>query len=323
METTQSISVNKGQNVGMASKSLLTINQLDRDDIENILETALAFEEVSTRDVKKVPALRGKTVVNLFYEPSTRTRTSFELAAKRLSADVINVATSSSAVAKGESLKDTAKTLQAMGVDAVVVRHSCAGAPLLISKWVEASVINAGDGAHEHPTQALLDMYTIRKHKHRVEGLNIILVGDIAHSRVARSNILAMTKMGAKVTVVAPPTLIPVDIEKLGCEVSYDLDKEITQADVIYLLRMQKERQTEQFLPSIREYAIRYSLTRDRLARAKEDVVVMHPGPMNRGVEIASEAADAVEDIIAEQVTSGISVRMAVLYLLLGGAQIA
>lgn len=307
--------------MGLATKSLLTINQLDREDIELILNTANAFEEVSTREIKKVPALRGKTVVNLFYEPSTRTRTSFELAAKRLSADVINIATSTSAVAKGESLKDTAKTLQAMGVDAVVIRHSCPGSPLLLSKWVNASVINAGDGAHEHPTQALLDLFTIRKHKHALDGVNAIIVGDIFHSRVARSNIQAMVKMGANVTLVAPPTLLPKDIESLGARISYDLDSEIQEADVIYLLRMQLERQEEQFFPSIHEYSDRYCLTKDRLSKAKPDVLVMHPGPMNRGVEIESEVADAAEKIITEQVTSGIAIRMSVLYLLLGGAE--
>lgn len=322
MAKTPLLSTNKESAVKLTGISLLGINQLERADIEQILATASAFEEVSTREIKKVPALRGKTVVNLFYEPSTRTRTSFELAAKRLSADVINIATASSAVAKGESLKDTAKTMEAMGVDAIVIRHSCSGAPLMLSRWIEASIINAGDGAHEHPTQALLDLYTIRKHKEIIDGLNIIIVGDIYHSRVARSNIQAMVKMGASVTVVAPPTLIPPEIESLGARVAYELDPLLPEADVVYMLRMQLERQQQQFFPTIREYSERYCLTPQRHARLKTDALIMHPGPMNRGVEISSEVADLAEEVITEQVTGGIAVRMAVLYLVLGGAEL-
>lgn len=309
--------------MGLKSKDLLGIAQLSRDEIELILDTAKSFEEISTRAIKKVPTLRGRTIVNLFYEPSTRTRTSFELAGKRLSADVINISSNTSAIVKGESLKDTAKTLEAMGVDLVAIRHSAAGAPQLLANWMRVSVINAGDGAHEHPTQALLDLYTIREKLGKIEDLHVAIVGDILHSRVARSNILALTKMKAKITVVGPPTLIPLDIESLGIEVRYDFDEIIPVVDIIYLLRIQLERQEQKFFPSLREYAELFCLTRDRLQRAKKNVLVMHPGPMNRGIEIDSEIADLAESIITEQVASGIAVRMAILYLLLGGKESA
>lgn len=302
-------------------KDLLGIADLNRQEIELILDTSDSFKEVATRAIKKIPTLRGRTIVNLFLEPSTRTRTSFELAAKRLSADTVNISTKSSAISKGEGLKDTAKTIEAMGADAVVIRHSAAGAPQLLASLMSAKVINAGDGAHEHPTQALLDLYTIKKHLSKLEGLRVAIVGDILHSRVARSNILALTKMGSKVVVVAPPTLIPLEIDKLGVEVTHDLDEAIKKVDVIYLLRIQLERQGEVFLPSFREYAELFGLDKRRLAKAKKDVLVMHPGPMNRGLEISSEVADLPQTLVTDQVANGLAVRMAVLYLLLGGAE--
>lgn len=301
-------------------KHLLSIDQLSVEDIELILHTADSFREVGTRKIKKVPTLRGRTVCNLFFEPSTRTRLSFELAAKRLSADVINfTADKKSSVIKGESFKDTALTLQAMGVDAIVVRHSSSGAPLRLSSWVEASVINGGDGAHEHPTQALLDLYSIRERFPSFEGLRIGVVGDIVHSRVARSNIKAMTKMGAQVITVAPPTLLPSTIESWGVEVSYQLDDVLPKLDVVYLLRVQKERQSEQLFPSTREYATFWGLDSRRVEMLKPDTLIMHPGPINRGVEIGSDMADLERSIITDQVSNGITVRMALLYLMLGG----
>lgn len=303
----------------LGAKDLLGIDQLTVEEIEYILQTARSFEEVSARTIKKVPALRGRTIVNLFFEPSTRTRTSFELAGKRLSADIVNISSQTSAIAKGECLKDMALTLQAMGVDVVVIRHSAAGAPHMFARWTDARVINAGDGAHEHPTQALLDLYTIQARLGKIRGLRVAIVGDIAHSRVARSNILALTKMGAQVTLVAPPTLVPLRIEELGVTVSSNLDEIIPQVDIIYLLRLQLERQKESFLPTLREYSRLFGLTEERMEKAKDNVLVMHPGPLNRGIEIASEVADKAEAIIAEQVTSGIAVRMAILYLLFGG----
>lgn len=303
----------------LGAKDLLGIDQLTVEEIEYILQTARSFEEVSARTIKKVPALRGRTIVNLFFEPSTRTRTSFELAGKRLSADIVNISSKASAIAKGECLKDMALTLQAMGVDVVVIRHSAAGAPHMFARWTDARVINAGDGAHEHPTQALLDLYTIQARLGKIRGLRVAIVGDIAHSRVARSNILALTKMGAQVTLVAPPTLVPLKIEELGVTVSSNLDEIIPQVDIIYLLRLQLERQKESFLPTLREYSRLFGLTEERMEKAKDNVLVMHPGPLNRGIEIASEVADKAEAIIAEQVTSGIAVRMAILYLLFGG----
>ncbi len=309
--------------VELKSKDLLGIKELSKEEIELILNTAESFKEVSTRAIKKVPTLRGRTIVNLFLEPSTRTRTSFELAGKRLSADVVNFAAEASSLVKGESLKDTAKALEAMNADLVVIRHSAAGAAHFLATITHLSVVNAGDGAHEHPTQALLDLFTIRDKLGRIEGLKIAIVGDIAHSRVARSNILALTKMGAEVTLVAPPTLIPVDIEEMGAAVSYNLDEVITDQDVIYLLRLQLERQNESLFPSLREYSLLYGLTKERLYQAKKDVLIMHPGPMNRGVEIASDVADMPQAVVTDQVANGLAVRMAVLYLLLGGAEVA
>jgi aspartate carbamoyltransferase catalytic subunit len=302
-------------------KHLLSIDQLSPSQIELVLKTADSFREVGTRTIKKVPILRGRTVCNLFFESSTRTRISFELAAKRLSADVINfTGDAKSSLSKGESFKDTAQTLQAMGVDAIVVRHSSAGAPHRLSRWVEASVINAGDGAHEHPTQALLDLYSIREHFPSFDGLRVAIVGDILHSRVARSGVAALTKMGAQVTLVAPPTLIPPAIESWGAEVSYDLEEVLPKLDVVYLLRVQKERQNEQLVPSLREYATFWGLDRRRVDLMKPEAIIMHPGPMNRGVEIAADVADLERSIIIDQVTNGVAVRMSLLYLMLGAA---
>ena len=300
-------------------KHLISITQLTRDDIVRILDTAESFREVGTRIIKKVPALRGRTVVNLFFEISTRTRISFELAAKRLSADVINFSTSGSSVSKGESLKDTALTLQAMGADAIVIRHSSSGAPMTLSRWVKASVLNAGDGTHEHPTQALLDLFTVREHFPSFEGLRVAIVGDVRHSRVARSNTFAMTKMGAQVTLVGPPTLIPPEAPAWGAEVSHDLDEVLPKLDVCYMLRVQRERQRQQFFPSVREYSRLFGLTRARVDALPEHALVMHPGPMNRGVEIGSDVADLPRSLITDQVTNGIAVRMSLLYLMLGG----
>ncbi len=299
-------------------KHLLSINQLERDDIVRILDTAGSFREVGTRVIKKVPALRGRTVVNLFYENSTRTRISFELAAKRLSADVINFSTSGSSVAKGESLKDTALTLQAMGADAIVIRHSSSGAAHTLTRWVQASVLNAGDGTHEHPTQALLDLLTMNDHFASLEGLRVAVVGDIRHSRVARSLTFALGKMGGQVTLVGPPTLIPPEAPAWGAEVSHDLDAVLPKLDVCYMLRVQRERQRQQLFPSIREYSRLFGLTRARVDALPERSLVMHPGPMNRGVEIASDVADLPRSVITDQVTNGIAVRMSLLYLMLG-----
>ncbi|MFQ5867136.1 MAG: aspartate carbamoyltransferase catalytic subunit [bacterium] len=300
-------------------KDLLGLEYLDREEINLILETAKPFKELFTRSVKKVPPLRGKTVVLLFYEPSTRTRISFELAAKRLSADVLNISASTSSVAKGESLIDTAKTLEAMKADFVVIRHSMAGAPKILARTISASIINAGDGTHEHPTQGLLDMFTIWEKKGRLSGLKVAIVGDILHSRVARSNIWGLNKMGTKVYVVGPATLIPPRIEEMGVKVYYDLDEIIDELDVINILRIQMERQKENLFPSLREYNEIFGITDRRLKRAKKDLLVMHPGPMNRGIEISSSVAEGSRSVITEQVTNGIAVRMAVLYLLAGG----
>jgi aspartate carbamoyltransferase catalytic subunit len=300
------------------SKDLLTLEELSASEINLILDTASSLKEVSTRSVKKVPALRGRTIVLFFQEPSTRTRVSFELAAKRMSADILNVQTASSSLVKGETLIDTVKTLEAMTIDALVVRHSSSGVPQMLSNVLKASVINAGDGSHEHPTQGLLDLYTMREHKGKIEGLTVTIVGDIAHSRVARSNIHGLVKLGAKVRVCGPPTLIPVGIEKMGVEVFHDLDKGLEGADVVNVLRLQLERQKKNLFPTIREYSMLYSVTQERLKRAKKDVIVMHPGPMNRGVEISSGVADGPASVIDEQVTNGVAVRMAVLYLLQG-----
>lgn len=298
-------------------KHLLGIEYLNKEEINHILETAESLEEVSKRDIKKVPTLRGKTIVTLFMEPSTRTRTSFELAAKRLSADTLSITKEASALKKGESLKDTAKTLEAYQVDAIVIRHSVSGAANLLSKYTDACVINAGDGCHEHPTQALLDAYTIKKKFGQVEGLKIGIIGDITHSRVARSNIHCFAQLGAEVSVIAPPTLLPLDIEKLGVNVLHYLD-DLQSFDVVYLLRVQLERQSENLFPSIREYRRLYGLDEVKIRDLKKDAMVMHPGPINRGIEISSPIADFAQSYIDEQVTSGLAVRMAVLYLLIG-----
>ncbi|HBU70119.1 MAG TPA: aspartate carbamoyltransferase [Elusimicrobia bacterium] len=297
-------------------KDLLGIEQLDRKEIELILEAARPFKSLFTRSIKKVPTLRGKTVVNLFYEPSTRTRLSFEIAAKRLSADVVNIATSSSSVVKGENLIDTGKTLEAMKADIIIIRHNLAGAPAVLGRNLHSSIINAGDGFHEHPTQGLLDLYTILDKKKKIEGLKVLLVGDILHSRVAKSNIWGLIKMGAQVRVAGPPTLIPAGIENMGVKVFYDLNEALKGVDVVNILRIQMERQQDNLFPSMHEYIELYQMTGDRLKYAKPDVLVMHPGPMNRGIEISSEVADSPAAVINEQVTNGIAVRMAVLYLL-------
>ena len=304
--------------MNLKRKDLLGIQELSVDEINLILETADSFKEVSGRNIKKVPTLRGKTVVNLFFEPSTRTRTSFELAAKRLSADVINFTTSTSSMVKGETLLDTASNIQAMRADFIVLRHPAAGAPTILARALQASVINAGDGGHEHPTQALLDLFTLREKKREFHGLRIAIVGDIAHSRVARSAIYALTKLGAKIHVAGPPTMIPRDIERLGVRVFYNLDEALKGMDVIMMLRLQLERQGIALFPSIREYATYYGLTPERLQLAAPDVLVMHPGPINRGVEISPEVADSASSVILDQVTNGVAVRMAVLYLLSG-----
>lgn len=302
-------------------KDLLGIRDLNKEEIELILQTAKSFQEISTRSVKKVPALRGKTVANLFFEPSTRTRISFELAEKRLSADTINVATSTSSVVKGESLVDTAHNIEALKVNVLVMRHPSSGAPHRLSQHVKASVINAGDGINEHPTQALIDMFTVLEKKGRIEDMKITFVGDILHSRVARSNIWGLTKMGAQVTVCGPKTLLPVDVEKLGVRVMTNLKEAVKDADVINLLRIQLERQKDSYFPSIREYATAYQINRGILQKAKPDVLIMHPGPVNRGIEITSEIVDGPSSVILDQVTNGLAVRMAVLFLLSGSSQ--
>lgn len=297
---------------------LLSISDLERGDIERLLDLTDHFAEVSTRPIPKVPALRGKTVVSLFYEDSTRTRLSFETAAKRLSADTMNFSVSTSSVKKGESLRDTAQTIEAMGIDCVVVRHKSSGVPWQLTRWVDASVVNAGDGWHEHPTQALLDCYTIRQQRGSLDGMHIAIVGDVKHSRVARSDIWAFTKLGATVTVVAPPTLLPPAIDAYPVRVSHDIDAVLPTVDAVYLLRMQRERMTEALLPSLREYTATYGLTRDRARLLQDDALVMHPGPINRGVEVDPDVADEVRSVIIDQVRNGVSVRMAVLFLLLG-----
>jgi len=298
--------------------SLLSVADLGAEGIEEVMRVSDSFVEVSERAIPRVPALRGKTVVSLFYEESTRTRLSFEMAAKRLSADTMNFAVSSSSVKKGETLRDTCQTIEAMGVDALVVRHSSAGVPWQVASWVRCAVINAGDGWHEHPTQALLDCYTIRARRGSLDGLRIALVGDVKHSRVARSGVLAFTMLGAEVTIVAPPTLLPPSLEGWPVSVSHDLDGVLPKVDVVYLLRMQAERQDEALLPSLREYTDRYGLTRDRVRLLSDDALVMHPGPINRGVEIAADVADLERSLITRQVANGVAVRMAVLFLLLG-----
>ncbi|KAF4516170.1 hypothetical protein B566_EDAN000408 [Ephemera danica] len=304
--------------MSLKHKNLLSLASLSVEDIQLILETADSFKEVSGREIKKVPALRGRTVVNLFFEPSTRTRTSFELAAKRLSADVINFSPSSSSVVKGETLLDTARNIEAMQADIIVLRHSSAGAAETLARGVKSSVINAGDGWHEHPTQALLDLYTIRERGMAFKGLRVAIVGDVAHSRVARSNILALTKLGAEVRVVGPPTMIPLGIGKMGVRVFHHLDEGLRDVQVIMMLRLQLERQGRALFPTIREYARLYGLTSERVKLADPKAIVMHPGPINRGVEIAPEVADSLSSVILDQVANGVAVRMGVLYLMSG-----
>jgi aspartate carbamoyltransferase catalytic subunit len=301
--------------VSWTKKDLLGLENLSREEIELILNTADSFKEVSTREIKKVPALRGKTVVNLFYEPSTRTRVSFEVAAKRLSADVINIASETSSVRKGETLIDTGKNIEALKVDIIVMRHNYSGAAVMLARNLHASVVNAGDGWHEHPTQALLDMLTLKERLGRIEGLNVSIIGDIAHSRVARSNIWGLTKLGAKVTLCAPPLLIPPAIEETGVKVTQDIDEALAHADAVNVLRMQFERDEQNAFPKQLEYFKNFGITSERLKKAKKDILVMHPGPINRGIEISSEVADGTHSVILEQVTNGIAVRMAVLFL--------
>ena len=301
-------------------KHLLDIESLSAEEIITVLDTAREFKAVGERDIKKVPALQGKTVVNFFVEPSTRTRVSFELSAKRLSADIINFSADASSFQKGESLKDTARNLEALNADVIIIRHNAPGAPHFLARFLNAHVINAGDGAHEHPTQALLDIFTIREKKGRIEGLNVTILGDILYSRVARSNIWALRKLGANVTLCGPSTLVPRVFEEMGCRVSYSLEEALAEADVINLLRIQHERQRKTMFPSIGEYARLFGLTRSRLALTKPDTIIMHPGPINRGVEIESEIADGARAVILEQVTNGIAVRMAALYLINGGS---
>ncbi len=312
-------------------RHLISAADLSRADALLILDTAEELASLADRPIKKLPTLRGRTVVNLFYEDSTRTRISFEAAAKRLSADVINFSAKGSSVAKGESLKDTALTLEAMGADAVVIRHGASGAAHRLAGWVRGSVLNAGDGTHEHPTQALLDAFTIRRRLKGastagargagLDGLRVTIVGDVLHSRVARSNVLLLSTLGAEVTLAAPPTLLPLAVGTWPCAVSYDLDSELPKSDVVMMLRVQQERMTAAYFPSVREYSRRYGLDAARMARLPEHAIVMHPGPMNRGVEIAAEVADSVRSTIVEQVANGVTTRMAVLYLLLGGTE--
>jgi aspartate carbamoyltransferase catalytic subunit len=309
-------------------RHLLSIGDVSKVEAISILDTAHELARVSEGAVKKLPTLRGRTIVNLFAEDSTRTRISFEAAAKRLSADVINFSAKGSSVSKGESLKDTAMTLQAMGADAVVIRHSASGAAqrLADSQWMSGSVVNAGDGTHEHPSQALLDAFTIRKHlslgKSDLEGISVAIVGDVLHSRVARSNVLLLSKLGAKVTLVAPPTLLPVGVDTWPCSVSYDFDSVVPFVDVVMMLRVQQERMTDFYFPNAREYSRYFGLNTDRMKAMKADSIVMHPGPMNRGLEISAEVADSARSVITEQVTNGVSVRMAILYVLLTGGSL-
>jgi aspartate carbamoyltransferase catalytic subunit len=305
--------------MGWTRKDLLTIRELEPAEILTVVDTAASLQEIAGREIKKVPALRGKTVVNLFYENSTRTRTSFEIAGKWLSADVVNFSASGSSAAKGESFVDTARNIAAMSPDVVVVRHASSGAPAILARELSCSIVNAGDGAHEHPTQALLDLLTIREKKGHFEGLSVAIVGDIAHSRVARSNIHGMRKLGMTVTVAGPPTLIPPACQEMGVKVSHRLEEAIAHADVIMMLRLQHERMTGGFIPSLREYSRVWGLGLDRLKHCRSDVLIMHPGPVNRGVEISPEVADSEYSVILDQVTNGVAVRMAVLYLLAGG----
>jgi aspartate carbamoyltransferase catalytic subunit len=303
-------------------KHLLGIDDLGADGISEVLRLADSFLEVTRRDIPKVPALRGKTVVSMFYEDSTRTRLSFETAAKRLSADTMTFSAGSSSLRKGESLLDTVRTVEAMGIDAIVVRHRSSGVPQRIAGWIDASIVNAGDGWHEHPTQALLDAFTLRRHRgDSFAGMKVSIVGDVKHSRVARSNVKALSALGAEVTLVGPPTLMPPDLEGWPVTVSYDLDEILPTSDVLYVLRIQRERQQEALFPSLREYATRYGITTERMARLPADAIVMHPGPTNRGVEIDALVADDPRSVINEQVANGVAVRMAVLYMLLGSGE--
>ncbi len=303
------------------SKDLLGIEDLDSQDIELVLSTAGSLREVSEREIKKVPTLRGRTIINLFYEPSTRTRTSFEIAAKRMSADAVNISVSASSAVKGETIKDTAKNLEAMKPDCIVVRHSASGVPHMLADYLKCSVVNAGDGAHEHPSQALLDMFTVKEKKGTIKGLKLAIIGDIGHSRVARSNIYGFTKLGAEVVVAGPPTMMPPGIERLGCRATFSMEDAIADADVIMMLRIQLERQKESFFPTIREYSMLYGLDEAKLKMAKKDVLILHPGPLNRGVEISPAVADGPYSMILDQVTNGVAVRMAIFYLLLGAAK--
>ena len=303
----------------LSTAHIIDMSDLTTDDIMLILDTAESFKEVNERRIKKLPTLRGRTIVNLFLEPSTRTRTSFEIAAKRLSADGINFAASASATVKGESLVDTAETLSAMACDLVIIRHKYAGSPRMLARHMDAHIINGGDGMHQHPTQALLDLFTMREKLGRLEGLRVAIVGDILHSRVARSLSFGLTKMGADVTLIGPPTLVPPDVPSWGVGVSYDLDSVLPKLDVCYILRVQKERQRLEYFPSVREYARMLGVTRERVRQLPEGALIMHPGPMNRGIEIDSDVADLPQAVIEEQVTNGIAVRMSLLYLLLGG----
>ena len=305
----------------LTRKDILDMASLSVDEVNLILDTAVQMREISTRPIKKVPTLRGRTVVHFFYEPSTRTKTSFDVAAKRLSADSLSLSKSTSSLVKGETLIDTARNLEAMNPDVIVIRHSSAGAPHLIARNVCCSVINAGDGRHEHPTQALLDMLTVRDRKGRLDGLRIAIIGDIAHSRVARSNCIGFTRMGSQVILAGPPTMIPKGIEQLGVEVTHEVDRAIAGADVIMMLRIQKERQQGGLFPTEREYARVYGLNRARLEKARPDVLIMHPGPVNRGVELAPDVADGPFSVILDQVTNGVAVRMALLFLVLGGTR--
>ena len=300
-------------------RHIFGMEQLSEPDIQHVIATARSFREISARSIKKVPTLRGKTIVNLFFEPSTRTRTSFEIAAKRMSADTFNIAASTSSATKGETLVDTARNIEAMSPDIIVVRHSCSGAPQLLARHIAASIINAGDGAHEHPSQGLLDIMTILDHKKELAGLKIAIIGDIAHSRVAVSDIIGFSKLGAKVCVAGPATFIPAAVERLGARVCHAVEDAIDGADVVMALRIQKERQNDPLIPSLREYATYFGVNRRRLEQAKPDVLVMHPGPVNRGVELSPDVADGASSVILEQVRNGVAVRMALLYLVMGG----
>lgn len=302
-------------------KHLLGIQALSASEIMAVLETAESFFEISTREIKKVPILRGKTIINLFYEPSTRTRSSFEMAAKRLSADIVNFNKNTSSVSKGETLKDTILNLEAMNTDAIIIRHACAGTPQFISTFCSSHIINAGDGTHEHPTQALLDAFTIMQAKKKLEKLKVTIIGDILHSRVARSNILLLKKLGAQVVLSGPPPLLPIEFKKFGVDIEYNTDRALEGADVIMMLRIQMERQKKNYIPSLREYRNLFGLTQKRYRRAKRNAIIMHPGPINRGVEISCDMADSARSVILKQVENGIAVRMAVLYLLLGGKE--